>query len=83
MLLLLFACGLRDLLEDSTAPTCGDTRAWYRDADGDGHGDTREVWVTCEADPGWVEVGGDCDDADPTRAEDCSGPADSGGDSGR
>lgn len=83
LLALLIGCGLREVLEDSAPPTCGETRAFFHDADGDGAGNSLEVWITCEAPEGWVEVGGDCDDEDPARAEDCSGPADTGGDSGR
>jgi hypothetical protein len=42
-------------------------RAHLPDVDGDGFGDaTSGSRLMCPA-PGWVEVGGDCDDGDPTR----------------
>ncbi|HJQ96827.1 MAG TPA: MopE-related protein, partial [Candidatus Polarisedimenticolaceae bacterium] len=42
---------------------------WYRDADGDGFGRTDGAVSTCQtaALPGYVPVGGDCDDANPAR----------------
>jgi hypothetical protein len=39
---------------------------FYRDADGDGYGDPAATLEACAAPPGYVTVGGDCDD---TRAE--------------
>jgi hypothetical protein len=40
-------------------------RAWYQDADGDGHGDPEEERVDCEPGTGWVTAAeaDDCDDA--------------------
>jgi hypothetical protein len=41
---------------------------WYRDADGDRHGDPSNTLVQCASPSnGYVAVGDDCDDANPTR----------------
>ncbi|MFZ5477264.1 MAG: MopE-related protein [Myxococcota bacterium] len=55
--------------------------SFYRDADGDGFGDTHDPAVGCEAPFGYVEDGGDCDDDDPAYhpgadEPDCTDPAD-------
>ena len=51
--------------------------AWYRDADGDGHGDPGDVIEACGAPGGYVPRGDDCDDRDvgvlPGAAETCDG----------
>ena len=40
---------------------------WYPDLDEDGHGDMSSGTSSCSApDPGWVNVGDDCDDTDST-----------------
>jgi hypothetical protein len=36
---------------------------WYQDADMDGYGGSETTYTGCEPPPGYVEVGGDCDDA--------------------
>ncbi len=41
---------------------------WYTDADGDGYGDDATAQNTCSPPLGAVQVGGDCDDNDPTRS---------------
>ena len=46
-----------------TPPDCAQT--WFVDQDGDGYGVAVEA---CEAPDEVVDVGGDCDDADPTRS---------------
>ncbi|MFH1463952.1 MAG: MopE-related protein [Pseudomonadota bacterium] len=50
---------------------------WYRDADGDGHGDPEDSQLACTPGAGWVVVGDDCDDgrADvhPGAEEVCDG----------
>jgi len=38
---------------------------WYPDVDGDGFGDDTATLNSCDPPPGYVEQGGDCDDADP------------------
>jgi len=47
---------------------CGCT-LFYRDADGDGHGDPADSADSCDGTvpPGYVASGDDCDDADPTN----------------
>ncbi len=51
---------------------------WYPDADGDGYGD--DAAAACTAAEGFVDVGGDCDDADgavhPGATEVCNDGAD-------
>ena len=42
-----------------------DAYPWYRDADGDGHGDPGDEVIDCLQPEGYVEEPGDCDDADP------------------
>ena len=42
-----------------------DAYPWYRDADGDGHGDATDEVVDCLEPEGYVEAPDDCDDADP------------------
>ncbi len=55
---------------------CGDF-PWYRDADGDGHGDPGDEVRACTVPAGYVAFGDDCDDADPDRypgrPESCNG----------
>ena len=50
---------------------------WYRDADGDGHGDGAVYTLGCEVPSGFVAVDDDCDDGDagvsPSDAELCNG----------
>ena len=36
---------------------------WYADDDGDGYGDSATGTKTCDPDPTWVDVGGDCEPA--------------------
>jgi hypothetical protein len=66
------ACNGRDddcdgaIDEEATA----DVVTWYYDGDGDGAGDPLNTLVDqCipPADEPWTDLGGDCDDADPTR----------------
>ena len=58
-----------------------DGTAYYVDADRDGYGGEASQTLSCEALPGYAEVGGDCNDADqdyhPGATEsDCSDPND-------
>jgi cysteine-rich repeat protein len=66
-----------------------DERVFYRDADGDGHGSDSDTVTDCAAPDGFVAVGGDCNDAEPSVHpgaeelcnavdDDCDGTADSG-----
>ncbi len=42
----------------------GEGPLWYRDEDGDGHGDPTGPRVSCEAPEGYAPAGDDCDDGD-------------------
>ncbi|MCB9764545.1 MAG: pre-peptidase C-terminal domain-containing protein [Alphaproteobacteria bacterium] len=44
-----------------TLPVCG--HIWYRDRDGDGFGDPEDTRAECAPPAGYIEAGGDCDDA--------------------
>ncbi len=61
-------------------PSCEVPTTVYRDADDDGFGDDAESMLTCVVPTGWVEQGGDCDDADPqaypSAVERCGGTVD-------
>ncbi len=48
------------------APLLDCSSSWYPDADGDGYGDDSSPGQDCET-PGYVTVGGDCDDGDYFR----------------
>lgn len=50
----------------STGPVC--MTPWYRDFDGDGHGDPDVSVFACMRPDGHVAVGDDCDDMDAARA---------------
>jgi hypothetical protein len=54
-----------DGLTDGADPSAL-TTTWYRDEDGDGHGNAIWAVKACEAPAvvGWTQVGDDCDDAD-------------------
>lgn len=49
---------------DVNGPNAVDLRTFHRDRDGDGWGTDTSVQA-CEPDPGFVALGGDCDDDDP------------------
>ncbi len=44
--------------------TATDATTWYADVDSDGYGDDKDAIVSCTAPKGYIEQGGDCDDAD-------------------
>ena len=54
--------------------------AWFSDDDGDGYGDYGEYEITCDPDPTWVLVGGDCQtdnpDVHPGVVDICNGQDD-------
>ncbi|MFT3772446.1 MAG: MopE-related protein [Minicystis sp.] len=58
----------------------GAFKTFYADADGDGYGDPAVTVQACAAPAGFVQNGGDCDDADaavhPNAAEICNGADD-------
>ena len=77
LLLALFACRNDKDLTDSGCVAS----TWFADADGDGFGDEGASTEACEAPSGTVELGGDCNDADPLQypgatEEDCTDPID-------
>lgn len=53
---------------------------WYRDADGDGHGDPDVTERTCPAPEGYVSNSDDCDDHDPAIVGEADYPVDPDGD---
>ncbi len=53
---------------DDADPAVGAGWLGYRDSDGDGFGDPATATPLCAAVPGWVDVGGDCDDSDAAAA---------------
>jgi len=52
-------------MTDFRSPCQG--QAWYRDADGDGHGNPFDSIFQCTSAPGYVASADDCDDANPAR----------------
>jgi len=70
-----------DGLEDDLDNDLVDAATWYADTDVDGWGDDATTSRACEAPSGFVDQGGDCDDADPAfnpgaAEDDCTDPAD-------
>jgi len=70
-----------DGLEDDDDSDVVDPLTWYEDVDADGYGSDDSSAAACEAPSGFVDVGGDCDDADPAYnpgadESDCTDPAD-------
>ena len=51
-----------DALIDDADPSITNATSWYRDADGDAHGDPGMVQAACEQPAGHVPDGADCDD---------------------
>jgi hypothetical protein len=60
---------------DDVAPGTAGAKLYYRDADGDGHGDQNQTRWSCAAEPGWVDNKSDCDDTrkdvNPAMTEVC------------
>ncbi|AKF08220.1 RCC1 domain-containing protein [Sandaracinus amylolyticus] len=75
--------GMLHLPDDAGSRSADDAcvpQAWYRDGDGDGHGDPLTRVDACEAPDRFVAAGDDCDDecetCAPGRAEECDGTRD-------
>ena len=70
---LLLACDPAEV--EPPAETC--SAGFYRDADGDGHGDATVWTIACDAPSGYVATADDCDDTNaavhPTAIEICDG----------
>jgi len=84
-----FCNGVDDDCDGTIDEDAVDGNEGFVDADGDKVGDSSQPLVSCTV-PGWSPVGGDCDDADPTRSpaftescngidDDCTGAIDDGG----
>lgn len=78
-----------DYLGDATVCTPNPCAYWYRDADGDGHGDLNQAVRAAQRPAGYVEASDDCDDANPDiypgavencneLDDDCDGQVDEG-----
>ena len=52
-------------LADNNDPTLADGDPWYLDVDGDSYGDPDTEVSKCEAPPGYIADGTDCNDANP------------------
>ncbi len=67
LVVLLLGCDLvPDIYTADGERACDPRSAFYADSDADGFGDPLSVYIGCEALPGYIEVAGDCDDADAT-----------------
>ena len=68
-------CNEQDDDCDEQADEGVELHSWYRDVDGDGHGDASFSQQACYAPEGYVEAGDDCDDlnadVNPSTAEVC------------
>jgi hypothetical protein len=62
------ACTQGDNPGDPVADAPCELRTFYRDGDGDTHGDPEMPMQACEQPPGTSDVGDDCDDRDANRA---------------
>ena len=56
--------GVDNDCDDEIDESAEDATTFYQDGDGDGFGDDAATGSACEAPSGFVDVGGDCDDAD-------------------
>lgn len=71
ILLLIVACGLKDLIPVEPVVNCDPRTAYYLDQDSDGVGSTDQIYIGCEAPEGYVDEAGDCDDEDPNIVTGC------------
>jgi hypothetical protein len=80
MWLWLFLACKNPLKDTSIPPECTPRIQYFRDGDSDGIGTDQEVAYACEQPVGFVTSGGDCDDTDASRSENCDTgfPCDSG-----
>ena len=65
---------------DDQDPAVGEETLHFLDSDGDGYGQDGVTRALCEAEPGWIPTGGDCDDHEaathPGAPERCNGTDD-------
>ena len=75
MRLLIFAvsgCGLLpDVYTADGERACDPRSAFYEDADADGYGNPRSVYIGCSAPVGFVANADDCDDLEPDFSWQC------------
>ena len=71
--LLLGGCRSNSSVEITEDTANCDLNTWFRDSDGDGHGDPDFAAKECEAPAGFVKDGDDCDDEDEKRWNNCPG----------
>ncbi len=74
-------CDGKDNDCDGTVDNGNGSTVYYADTDGDGYGDDASTVYDCTAPEGYVELGGDCNDADAAYnpgalEEDCEDPND-------
>jgi hypothetical protein len=66
-----------DGLADDADSGAGGRQGWYTDGDSDGYGATASLRQLCDAPPGGLQIGGDCDDGAaavyPGATEVCDG----------
>jgi hypothetical protein len=71
------SCNNADDNCDGQVDNGASTMVFYRDADADGFGTASDTQTGCNAPPGYVSQGGDCNDSNnsinPTAAETCDG----------
>lgn len=64
------ACSV-NMPEQPDPRDCDERGLFFRDSDGDGFGADDAQRLACEADEGWSDVGGDCDDTDSAITTEC------------
>ena len=72
-----FACSSNDVCTGGVCAGDAGLSLTYRDSDGDGYGDSAASSTSCPPPPGYVAIGGDCDDTNasvhPGATEVCNG----------
>jgi hypothetical protein len=61
---LFLGCRTNSSVEITEDTSNCELNTWFRDADGDGHGDPEFAAKECDAPAGFVKDGDDCDDED-------------------
>jgi len=68
-----FGCRSTTSVEVTEDTADCELKTWYRDSDGDGHGNPDFAVKECEAPAGYVRDGDDCDDDEDKRWNNCPG----------